>query len=110
APETGGTRPTSGRRSLVLLLVAVVVLDIVAFFVIPPFPIGQPGVPVSGIGDLINANLEFPAPHVVWDRESDRVLPPAALARLASPTRPEQVVETAHQSGHFDPRSVRRDG
>jgi F-type H+-transporting ATPase subunit a len=79
APGTGVTRPASGRRSLVLLLVAVVVLDIVAFFVIPPFPIGQPGVPVSGIGDLINANLEFPAPHVVWDLAPDDPVAPGAI-------------------------------
>ena len=29
---------------------------------VPPFPMGQPGEPISGIGDLIKANLEFPAP------------------------------------------------
>jgi F-type H+-transporting ATPase subunit a len=49
------------------IVVAVVLLDIVAFFVTPPYPPGQPGQPVGGISDLIGANFEFPAPHVVLD-------------------------------------------
>lgn len=54
------------KRNIVLLLVAVIGLDVLASIVLPPFPIGEPGEPISGIGDLIMANLEFPAPHVVW--------------------------------------------
>jgi F-type H+-transporting ATPase subunit a len=46
----------------------VVVLDIVAAILVPPFPKESgPGHPITGIGDLIRANLEFPAPHVVYD-------------------------------------------
>jgi F-type H+-transporting ATPase subunit a len=60
-------QPTRSRRSLFLILIAgVVVLDILAFMLVPPFPIGHPGEPVNGIDDLIGANLEFPAPHVVF--------------------------------------------
>ena len=54
------------RRNILLLIGAVIVFDIAAAFIVPPFPIGEPGVPIRGIGDLIMANLEFPAPHVVW--------------------------------------------
>src|SRR5438874_1693380 len=61
--------PTTGRSSLrrnILLLVGgVIALDVAAFFFIPPFPKDQPGRSVTGIVDLIQANLEFPAPNVV---------------------------------------------
>lgn len=60
-------RPPSRRNLFIGLIVAVIVLDIAAFMFVPPFPPGQPGEPVSGIGDLIRANLEFPAPHVLYD-------------------------------------------
>jgi F-type H+-transporting ATPase subunit a len=70
AGEPAATAPapqSSGRRNrILLLLAAVIALDIGAFFVLPPFPVGRPGEPIKGIGDLILANLEFPAPHVVW--------------------------------------------
>ena len=65
--ETPATRPSSRRRKILLLIVGVIVLDIAASFVVPPFPVGEPGKPISGIADLIGANLEFPAPNVVWD-------------------------------------------
>jgi F-type H+-transporting ATPase subunit a len=60
-------RPPSRRNLFIGLIVAVIVLDIVAAFVVPPFPLDHPGEPISGIGDLIKANLELPAPHVVYD-------------------------------------------
>ena len=70
AGEPAATAPaprSSGRRNRILALVAgVIALDIAAFFILPPFPVGRPGESISGIGDLILANLEFPAPHVVW--------------------------------------------
>jgi F-type H+-transporting ATPase subunit a len=65
-PAPAEARPKSRRNLIVGLIAAIIAIDIVAFFVLPPFPIGQPGKPISGIGDLIMANLEFPAPHVVW--------------------------------------------
>src|SRR6186997_2325628 len=57
---------SSRRRNILLLIAAVIALDVVASIVVPPFPIGEPDKPVTGIGDLIMANLEFPAPHVIW--------------------------------------------
>jgi len=59
--------PSKRRRNILALLGSIVGLDILAFVFVPPFPVGQPGTSVSGIGDLIAANLEFPSPHVVWD-------------------------------------------
>jgi F-type H+-transporting ATPase subunit a len=65
APETAPAGP-SRRNRILLLLGGVIAFDILAAIVVPPFPAGQPGRPIGGIGDLILANLEFPAPHVVW--------------------------------------------
>jgi F-type H+-transporting ATPase subunit a len=45
---------------------AVILLNIVAFFVLPPFPPGQPGEPCDYPVCFINGNLEFPSPHVLW--------------------------------------------
>lgn len=65
APEMAP--PRRSRRNLILgLIAAVIAIDVVAAIVVPPFPIGEPGKQISGIGDLIMANLEFPAPLVVW--------------------------------------------
>ncbi|HET9851882.1 MAG TPA: FoF1 ATP synthase subunit a [Candidatus Limnocylindrales bacterium] len=65
-PAPAEARPSS-RRNLILGLVGTIIaIDILAFFVLPPFPLNRPGEPIGGIGDLIMANLEFPAPHVVW--------------------------------------------
>lgn len=65
-------RPSIVRRFLWPLVVAVVVLDVLAFLLVPPYPPDAgPGHPVAGISDLINANLEIPAPHVVWDLAPD---------------------------------------
>ena len=62
APRRG-----SGRRNRILLLIAAVIaFDVAAFVFVPPFPKGEPGKPITGIADLINANLEFPAPEIVW--------------------------------------------
>lgn len=58
---------SSLRRNLLALVIGVIVLDVLAFLVIPPFPAGEPGKPVTGISDLILANLELPAPAVVVD-------------------------------------------
>src|SRR4051812_12983158 len=61
------------------LIIGAIVLDIVAFFLVPPYPKGAPGTPISGIGDLITANLELPAPHIVWDFDPGNPADPAAI-------------------------------
>jgi F-type H+-transporting ATPase subunit a len=69
APDAASAPPkarSNRKRNILLLIAAVIALDIAAAIVVPPFPIGEPGKPITGIGDLIMANLEFPAPHVVW--------------------------------------------
>jgi F-type H+-transporting ATPase subunit a len=71
AVETPATR-SNRKRNILLLIAAIIVLDVVAAIVVPPFPKGgQPGQPITGIGDLILANLEFPAPEVVWSPTGD---------------------------------------
>ena len=70
------------RRNIVAFLVAIVVLDVLAFVFVPPYPIGEPGKPVSGIGDLIKANLELPAPHVVFDLAPNDPVPEGAILSL----------------------------
>jgi F-type H+-transporting ATPase subunit a len=56
----------STRNKILLLLAAVIVVDLVALFLVPPFdPQAADGgcaFPVC----FINGNLEFPAPHAVW--------------------------------------------
>ena len=64
APVT--TRSSTRRRNAIILIVAVVVLDVLAYLLVPPYPKGAPGQPVGSIGDLITANLELPAPEVVY--------------------------------------------
>ena len=70
-PTTVDAKRPSRRNLFIGLIVAVVVLDIVAAIVVPPYPKDEPGKPITGIGDLITANLELPAPHVVYDFAPD---------------------------------------
>ena len=62
--------PAAPRRRFRLLWVAVaavIVLDVMAFLLFPPFPPGgQAGDPCAFPVCYINGNLEFPAPHTVW--------------------------------------------
>ncbi len=67
ADEVAPPAPRSRRNLILAGIAGIIGLDILAAIFVPPFPIGEPGKPVAGIGDLINANLEFPAPHVVFD-------------------------------------------
>jgi F-type H+-transporting ATPase subunit a len=67
------------RRNIIAFLAAIVVLDVLAFIFVPPFPIGEPGKPVSGIGDLIKANLELPAPHVIFDLAPNDPVPAGSI-------------------------------
>jgi F-type H+-transporting ATPase subunit a len=82
APEAGSTaggqeatpegrRPSSPWRKVAWLAVAIVVLNVVAIIVAPPFPKGgQPGDACPYPVCYINGTLELPAPHTVWAPES----------------------------------------
>ena len=62
------------------MIVAVIALDILAAIVVPPYPKGEAGKPITGIGDLIQANLELPHPEVVLDLSPTATHDPAAIA------------------------------
>jgi F-type H+-transporting ATPase subunit a len=59
-----------------ILIPAILVIDVLAFFFVPPYPKDAPGTPVSGIGDLIKANLELPAPDIIYPEGK---APPASI-------------------------------
>ena len=82
-------RPPSRRNLFIGLIAAVVVLDIVAAIVVPPFPKeAGAGHPITGIGDLITANLELPAPYVVADLDPDHPVGGALVFNHASISAP----------------------
>ncbi len=59
----------SRRNRILLMLAAVIVIDVIAFFVVPPFdPFAAEGVEAECVYPVcfINGNLELPAPHVVY--------------------------------------------
>ncbi|MDP2350581.1 MAG: FoF1 ATP synthase subunit a [Chloroflexota bacterium] len=60
----------SSRTRILLLLAIVIVIDVVAFLVAPPYnPKPEPGVDQSVCAFpvcFINGNLELPAPHALW--------------------------------------------
>ena len=61
------TRSRSPRRTLGIVVLAVLVLNVVAFVLFPPFPAGgSPGDECPFPACYIEGNLEFPAPHVIW--------------------------------------------
>jgi F-type H+-transporting ATPase subunit a len=73
-------RSPSRRNFFIGAIIAVIVLDIAAAIFVPPFPKDAgPGHPITGIGDLIRANLEFPAPHVVLDLDTANTVPAEAI-------------------------------
>ncbi len=64
--------PMSNGRKVLIALAAVVILDVLAAVFMPPFPKGgQSGDAFSFPSDGITANLELPAPHVIWDLAPD---------------------------------------
>jgi len=71
APDAPVAAPASrgrGLRRWVVLVVAVLALDALAFIVTPPFPKGgSPGQPCDFPVCFIQSTLEFPAPHAVID-------------------------------------------
>lgn len=65
---TSASPRLSPKRLIVLLIAVVVVIDVFAFVVVPPFPAGgQPGQSCAFPVCYIQGTLEFPAPHVVLD-------------------------------------------
>jgi F-type H+-transporting ATPase subunit a len=54
------------RNRILLLLAAVIVIDVIAFIVAPPFDKANPTGACAFPACFINGNLEFPAPHAVW--------------------------------------------
>ena len=74
-------RPARRRiHPIVWLVLAVVVIDVLAFFVAPPFPKGgQPGNVYTYPVCFINGTLEFPPPHVVWQLDPANPLPTGQL-------------------------------
>ena len=81
------------RRNAIILIVAVIVLDIVALMFVPPYPKGSPGQSVTGITDLIQANLELPHPEVVIDLDPNTSHDPAAIA-FVDPTISNTILTT----------------
>lgn len=58
----------SNKRKVLIALAAVVILDVLAAIVVPPFPKGGvQGDAFAFPADGIASNLELPAPHVIWD-------------------------------------------
>jgi F-type H+-transporting ATPase subunit a len=81
--------PSRGRRSfrwIGILIVLVVAIDVVAFFVAPPFPKGDPGAACSYPVCFIEGNLEFPPPHVIWDLNPDNPMATGPLVVTFHPS------------------------
>ena len=72
APKAASTR----RRNILLLaMLGVIVVDVVAFILVPPVNKEDPSAPYSWPADAIKGNIEPILPHVVWDPTPDS--PPA---------------------------------
>ena len=63
--QQAGT-PGKGRDWLWYLIPIVIVLDVLAFIFIPPFPKGEPGAACAYPECFIESTLHLPAPHVLW--------------------------------------------
>ena len=67
-------------RFLLLLCLAVVVLDVVAVMLVPPFPKGgEPGQACDYPACFINSVIEFPPPAVVVDLQPSTAVTPAPM-------------------------------
>jgi F-type H+-transporting ATPase subunit a len=67
ADATAAAAPRwSKTRIAVVLIAAVFVIDLLAVLFVPPYPKAHPGEPIQNISDLILANLELPAPEVIY--------------------------------------------
>jgi F-type H+-transporting ATPase subunit a len=88
APDATDVRPARRRvHPVVWLILAVVVVDIIAFLLVPPFPRGgTPGDACEFPVCFINGNLEFPPPHVIWDLDPSNPMPAGALVVAFHPS------------------------
>jgi F-type H+-transporting ATPase subunit a len=88
--EQGAAEGRVARRRIhpiVLLLLAVVVIDVLAFVFLPPFPKGgEAGDACAFPVCFINGNLEFPPPHVVWDLDPENPMPTGSLVITFHPS------------------------
>ena len=66
SPDAAPKRGWSKARIAIALVIVVFVVDVLALLFVPPYPKEHPGEPVQNISDLILANLELPAPEVVY--------------------------------------------
>src|SRR3954447_14344695 len=66
-PATPAQKPEGGsrRRWLFAAIPILIVIDLIAYFVVPPFPPGEPGLECQFPVCFINGNFEFPAPTTV---------------------------------------------
>jgi F-type H+-transporting ATPase subunit a len=82
APPAAAEPPEAAapkRRSIWRTLVpAIIVIDVLAFVLVPPYPADQPGKPVTGIRDLVLANLEPLTPHILWP--ADKAAPTSIVS------------------------------
>src|SRR6188768_1911817 len=56
---------TSRRRWLLAAIPILIVIDLIAYFLVPPFPPGEPGLVCDFPVCFINGNFEFPSPSTV---------------------------------------------
>jgi F-type H+-transporting ATPase subunit a len=72
AGEIAAPQPRKVVRWILLAVVGIFLLQVASIFIFPPFPPGDPGgefhFPADGI---VGANIELPAPHVVFDPTPD---------------------------------------
>ena len=79
APARVRRLPGFGVRGLLGLIVAVVVLDIAAYILVPPFDAADRTAACGWPVCFINGNLEFPPPHVVLDLDPGTAPPASAM-------------------------------
>ena len=75
-PAEASKAASKRRRNILLLaMLGVIVVDVVAFILVPPVNKEDPSAPYSWPADAIKGNIEPILPHVVWDPTPDS--PPA---------------------------------
>ncbi len=85
--EHMGGAPAKGRPWLPILVVVVILLDVVAFLVFPPFDKGgQAGDACAYPVCFINGTLEFPPPHVIATLDGSPAVPDGGLVISAQPS------------------------